>query len=165
MQTIVNELKLKLQSHIDSVTALAKQAFESTEYNVINVVEIGSAEKQHAELNAYLNSLKTSSLDDIVQDIMQEYGIDDGHALYETLNDLCHNYQSILDENIEVYLVAKMSEIETIGQAIFGKSWMAQIAVNLKNAKGEPLTRQTVQKLAQTWQPARMGERTARNAS
>lgn len=38
-----------------------------------------------------------------------------------------------------------MSEIETIGQAIFGKSWMAQIAANLKNAKGKPLTRQTVQ--------------------
>lgn len=141
---IVNELKSKLQSHIDSVTALAKQAVESTEYNV-NVAEIGSTEKQHAELNAYLNSLQDKQgLDDIVQDIMQEYEIDDGHALYETLNDLCHKYQSILEENIEVYLVAK-SEIERIGTAMFGKSWMAQIAANLKNAKGEPLTRQTVQ--------------------
>ncbi|WP_347455684.1 hypothetical protein [Acinetobacter thermotolerans] len=37
------------------------------------------------------------------------------------------------------------TEIEIIGTALFGKSWMTQIAENLKDQNGESLTRQSVQ--------------------
>lgn len=37
------------------------------------------------------------------------------------------------------------TEIEIIGEALFGKSWMTQIAENLKNHHGETLDRQSVQ--------------------
>lgn len=37
------------------------------------------------------------------------------------------------------------TEIEIIGTALFGKSWMTQIAENLKDQNGEPITRQSVQ--------------------
>ena len=37
------------------------------------------------------------------------------------------------------------TEIEIIGQALFGKSWMTQIAENLKDQKSKPITRQSVQ--------------------
>lgn len=37
------------------------------------------------------------------------------------------------------------TEIEIIGTALFGKSWMSQIAENLVGKDGEPLTRQAVQ--------------------
>ena len=38
-----------------------------------------------------------------------------------------------------------MSQIEKIGQALFGQSWMAQVASVLTNSNGESLSRQTVQ--------------------
>ena len=38
-----------------------------------------------------------------------------------------------------------MSQIEKIGQALFGQSWMAQVANVLTNSNGESLSRQTVQ--------------------
>lgn len=38
-----------------------------------------------------------------------------------------------------------MSQIETIGTALFGQSWMAQVASVLTNEKGQELSRQTVQ--------------------
>lgn len=37
------------------------------------------------------------------------------------------------------------TEIEIIGTALFGKSWMTQIAENLKDQNGESITRQSVQ--------------------
>lgn len=37
------------------------------------------------------------------------------------------------------------TEIEIIGKALFGKSWMTQIAENLKDQNGESITRQSVQ--------------------
>lgn len=37
------------------------------------------------------------------------------------------------------------SQIKIIGTALFGQSWMAQIADNLVNDKGKPVSRQTVQ--------------------
>lgn len=38
-----------------------------------------------------------------------------------------------------------MSQIEKIGTALFGQSWMAQVASVLTNSNGEQLSRQTVQ--------------------
>ncbi|WLF84821.1 hypothetical protein [Moraxella sp. ZY210820] len=38
-----------------------------------------------------------------------------------------------------------MSEIEKIGTALFGRSWMAQVGHYLVNANGESISRQTVQ--------------------
>lgn len=38
-----------------------------------------------------------------------------------------------------------MSQIEKIGTALFGKSWMTQIGEHLTNANGEPLSRQSIQ--------------------
>ena len=43
------------------------------------------------------------------------------------------------------YKDLKMSQIEKIGTALFGKSWMAQVANVLTNSNGEQLSRQTVQ--------------------
>lgn len=37
------------------------------------------------------------------------------------------------------------TEIQIIGEALFGKSWMTQISENLKDQKGESITRQSVQ--------------------
>ena len=37
------------------------------------------------------------------------------------------------------------TEIQTIGEALFGKSWMTQIAENLVGNDGNPITRQAVQ--------------------
>ena len=37
------------------------------------------------------------------------------------------------------------TEIQIIGEALFGKSWMTQIAENLKDQNGESITRQSVQ--------------------
>lgn len=37
------------------------------------------------------------------------------------------------------------TEIQIIGESLFGKSWMTQIAENLKDQKGESITRQSVQ--------------------
>ncbi|RLL43015.1 hypothetical protein D9K79_11650 [Acinetobacter cumulans] len=37
------------------------------------------------------------------------------------------------------------TEIEIIGTALFGKSWMTQIAENLKDQNGQSITRQSVQ--------------------
>ncbi len=38
-----------------------------------------------------------------------------------------------------------MSQIETIGTALFGQSWMSQVASVLTNENGQGLSRQTVQ--------------------
>lgn len=38
-----------------------------------------------------------------------------------------------------------MSRIENIGKRLYGDSWQAQIARDLKNAEGESIARQTVQ--------------------
>ena len=43
------------------------------------------------------------------------------------------------------YKDLKMSQIEKIGTALFGQSWMAQVASVLTNRNGESLSRQTVQ--------------------
>ena len=43
------------------------------------------------------------------------------------------------------YKDLKMSKIEKIGTALFGQSWMAQVASVLTNSNGEQLSRQTVQ--------------------
>ena len=43
------------------------------------------------------------------------------------------------------YKDLKMSQIGKIGQALFGQSWMAQVANVLTNSNGESLSRQTVQ--------------------
>lgn len=37
------------------------------------------------------------------------------------------------------------SEVEIIGTALFGKSWMSQVAENLIGTDGNPLTRQAIQ--------------------
>lgn len=37
------------------------------------------------------------------------------------------------------------TEIQIIGEALFGKSWMSQIAENLKDQNGKAITRQSVQ--------------------
>lgn len=37
------------------------------------------------------------------------------------------------------------TEIEIIGEALFGKSWMSQVAENLKDQNGESIARQSVQ--------------------
>lgn len=38
-----------------------------------------------------------------------------------------------------------MSKIEMLGQGLFGKTWMSQIAHNVENPNGKTTTRQTVQ--------------------
>ena len=46
-----------------------------------------------------------------------------------------------------------MSQIEKIGTALFGQSWMAQVANVLTNSNGESLSRQTVQSTLITLKP------------
>lgn len=108
MNGIVNEIKAAYQSHVVSMTEIAKKALEVVRFNIENVPELNDKDYQVKQLLNYLEELKdVQGLDEVQGKVLRKHT--DGDIchleIYDDTCDLRSQYQSDLETAIDEIII------------------------------------------------------------